>query len=158
MNQSVEKRVAQGLKDAREWQRFLKEQGKSHRVLVDADEFAVVDVLQISDEGKFSHVELKERTHPFGTYPDCLVDESKIRQLQRLHAETNELVMVAALYPLSNRIAIWRIKEDDEFEVRKVLANATSVQTGESVKVYKDMCVLPLKNASKHTHQFTLCN
>lgn len=151
----VRLRVSQGYRDAREWRRFLSSHHKeNYRVLADMEDFAVIDILQISPEGKFQHVELKQRSHPLGTYPDCQVDESKIRHLQQLHAETGEKTYLAALYPLSSQIAIWEITEDDDYKVIEKMANATTVQQGQSQKRPKRLVSLPIKDARIYRHQF----
>lgn len=151
----VKLRISQGYRDAREWRRFLVEHKKgNYRVLADMDDFAVVDVMQVTPEGKCQHVELKSRKHPLGQYPDCQVDESKIRHLQQLHAETGEKTYLAALYPLSGKVAIWEITEEDDYKTIERFANATTVQQGLSVKKPKRMVSLPLKDAKVYRHKF----
>lgn len=149
-------RSIQGLKDGQEWRNFLNAHGKGdYSVWMNADPFAVCDAMQISPCGRVSYVELKQRNHIFGQYPDCLIDEWKIRQLQKLAQDTGKRVFLAALYPRSGQIAIWEIREDDEYIVRDVMANAITVQAGASRKRPKRMVPLIIKDAKVYTHQFT---
>lgn len=148
-------RSIQGLKDGQEWRNFLNAHGKGdYSVWLNADPFAVCDAMQVSPFGRVSYVELKQRNHIFGQYPDCLVDEWKIVQLQKLAQDTGKRVFLVALYPQSNKIALWQIAEDDELVTRDVLANATTVQSGCSQKKNKRMVSLSLKTAKVYSHQF----
>lgn len=148
-------RSIQGYQDIQEWRNFLATHGKGdYSVWSNADPFSTVDLMQVSPMQRVSYVELKQRNVRIDQYPDCLIDETKIIDLQRLAQYSGNRVFLAALYPRSGQIAIWEIREDDEFGTRNVLANATTVQSGCSLKKNKRMVSLSLKTAKIYSHQF----
>lgn len=149
-------RSIQGYQDIQEWRNFLASNGKGdYQVWSNADPFSTVDVMQVSPMGRVSYVELKARNVRIDQYPDCLVDEWKVTQLQRLAVDSGDKVFLVALYPQSSQIAIWEIREDDEFSVRDVMANATTLQYGASQKKNKRLVSLRLCDAKVYSHQFS---
>lgn len=148
--------VSQGFKDAREWQRFLTANGKGdYHVLAYVDDFAMCDAMQISPRGRISYIELKERRVTIETYPDCLVDSNKIQGLQKLAQDSGDKVFLVALYPQSNKIALWEIREDDEYEVIELYANHKTVwEGGPRPRIQKSMVKLWMKDAKIYHHEF----
>lgn len=148
--------VSQGFKDAREFRRFLVSHGRQgYKVFADVDDYAPYDAVMLSVEGEVSYIELKERRVMITDYPDCAVDASKIRGLQRIKQETGRKVFLVALYPMSGQVAIWRISADEYYHTETRRANSRTVwQGGPRAKMPKEMVKLPLATAKIYTHTF----
>lgn len=155
-NKDVLKRMWQGLKDVEEWRNFLRTHGKGdYKVYLDSDPFAKVDVMQVTPNGVRQYVELKERRVLVEQYPDCLVDVDKISQLQAIDQE-GHVALLVGLYPKSSKVATWRIREEDEYEVKEVACNAVTVQGAPPTKVMKRMVSLKLRDAVLCEHRFSV--
>ncbi len=155
-NKDVLKRMWQGMRDVEEWRNFLKTHGKGdYKVYLDSDPFAKVDVMQLTPSGARQYVELKERRVRVDQYPDCLVDADKVRTLQEIDSEGHTALLVA-LYPKSGIVATWRVREEDEYEVKEITCNAVTVQGAPPTKRKKRMVSLKLKDAVLCEHRFSV--
>ena len=155
MSSDVMTRQIQGLRGANYYRDFLTQHGKGdYRIYVDADPFARVDVLQVAPDGQQSHVELKSRSVTIDQYPDCIVEAFKIGHLQAIHQETGERTLLVALYPRSNKIAMWVIREDDEYVIVNKHCNDITIQIGQANKVPKTMVSLPMSEAKIYDYNF----
>ena len=118
------------------------------------DPFSPVDCIQrkYDESGDFSeaNIELKGRNIDITTYPDCLVDLSKVQSLMKIADQSGNPSFVVALYYQSGKLAIWKIEPDAEYQV----SNKTTLKYSaapEQGKQAKAVVSLPLSDASIHS-------
>lgn len=94
-----------------------------------------------------SIVEIKCRTEPIGTYPDCYLELGKYERLMQCSREEGKPVYYVALYPESDKICIWRLEDKCyPWEIR-YMNDKTSVDNPR--KIPKKVILLPISDAQQ---------
>lgn len=92
------------------------------------ERFSPYDVIQVrhttDDEGNqiinLEFIELKGRHIPYEQYSDCSVSLDKIQELQKVGRESGKDVWLVALYYLSDKVAMWKIDPNRNYEMDAV--------------------------------------
>lgn len=146
-------------RDLRNYWGFLQARNKKTEdakfvLFSNVDPFSPVDCIQrkYDESGDFSeaNIELKGRNIDITTYPDCLVDLSKVQSLMKIADQSGNPSFVVALYYQSGKLAIWKIEPDAEYQVseKTTLKYSAAPEQGKQAKA---VVSLPLSDASIHS-------
>ena len=102
---------------------------------------------------KESLVELKKRECTVTQFPDCYFEVDKCEKIQKCAKEEDKQLLYVALYPKSNKICIWEIDKDKEYEwVWRNMNYKTCADNKK--KIWKKVILLPISEAKQVDYQF----
>lgn len=149
------------LKDFQLYKQFIKEHKNNNTLysIWQTEQLEHYDVNQIKTNKKdataitVQYIELKYRdTVALEDYDNLLVDSHKIKYLQEKVNDSNtkqpinHSAYIVAFYPLSDKIAIFNIDPNKQYNVVNVWANKNTTMSREN-KINKEMCELPINEA-----------
>lgn len=149
------------LKDFQLYKQFIKEHKNDNTLysIWQTEQLEHYDVNQIKTNKKdataitVQYIELKYRdTVAIDDYDNLLIDSHKIKYLQEKVNDSNtkqpinHSAYIVAFYPLSDKIAIFHIDPNKQYNVVNVWANKNTTISREN-KINKEMCELPINEA-----------
>ncbi len=149
------------LKDFQLYKQFIKEHKNDNTLysIWQTEQLEYYDVNQIKTNKKdataitVQYIELKYRdTVAIDDYDNLLIDSHKIKYLQEKVNDSNakqpinHSAYIVAFYPLSDKIAIFNIDTNKQYNVVNVWANKNTTISREN-KINKEMCELPINEA-----------
>lgn len=149
------------LKDFQLYKQFIKEHKNDNTLysIWQTEQLEHYDVNQIKTNKKdataitVQYIELKYRdTVAIDDYDNLLIDAHKIKYLQEKvnDSNTKQLInhsaYIVAFYPLSDKIAIFHIDPNKQYNMVNVWANKNTTMSREN-KINKEMCELPINEA-----------
>ena len=149
------------LKDFQLYKQFIKQHKNDNTLysIWQTEQLEHYDVNQIKTNKKdataitVQYIELKYRdTVAIDDYDNLLIDAHKIKYLQEKVNDSNtkqpinHSAYIVAFYPLSDKIAIFHIDPNKQYNVVNVLANKNTTMSRQS-KINKEMCELPINEA-----------
>lgn len=135
-----------------------KNEDYTFELLQAVDEYSPYDLMQIKRNIEdysveaTQYIEIKIRNINIDSYKDCLIDDYKIYNLQKLSMITGNKCFLAAIYKTNKKIVLWEIDTENTYETREVTA-LWHTQEPQLGKKPKNMCVLPLKDGKVYNYQ-----
>lgn len=100
-----------------------------------------------------SIVELKMRECTVTDFNDCFLQLDKCTKLQYIAKNEGNQALYVALYPKSDKIAIWKIDKDKQYDWEwRYMWDETSSNSRK--KVWKQVILLPISEAKQVDYQF----
>lgn len=142
-------------RDVRNYWKWLsdlnaKAEDYQYRLYEDCDPYALCDCIQrkVDAEGDYteSNIELKGRDIFLHAFDDCVIDQRKIAQLQRLAMQSGKPTFIVAMYYPSKQLAIWEIDPERQYNtvVKNTPLHTAAPEVGRDNKL---MVSLPLNEA-----------
>ena len=95
-------------------------------------------------------LELKGRYYKSTAFPDCIVEYTKIKKLQRYSATTNIPVFLIGIYYPDRKMCIWKIDPEKEYQIVDRLCEHTQDDWSKG-KIIKQVVAFPMTEAKKYT-------
>ena len=161
---TLEEKIRQReLKDFQLYKQFINEHKNNNTLysIWQTEQLEHYDVNQIKTNKKdatdisVQYIELKYRdTVAIDDYDNLLIDSHKIAYIQNKLKEAKAAnktnitysAYIVAFYPLSDKVAIFSVEQDKQYNVVNVWANRNTTNSRE-IKKYKEMCELPISEA-----------
>lgn len=148
------------LKDFQLYKQFIKERKNDNTLysIWQTEQLEHYDVNQIKTNKdatyiSVQYIELKYRdTVAIDDYDNLLIDLHKIKYLQEkvnvsnTKQPINHSAYIVVFYPLSDKVAIFPVEQDKQYNVVNVWANKNTTISREN-KICKEMCELPISEA-----------
>ena len=156
------------LKDFQLYKQFINEHKNNNTLysIWQTEQLEHYDVNQIKTKKKdatdisIQYIELKYRdTVAIDDYDNLLIDLHKIKYLQEkvntsnTKQPINHSAYIVVFYPLSDKVAIFHIDPNKQYNVVNVWANRNTTNSRE-IKKYKEMCELPISEAYIYNFNF----
>lgn len=120
-------------------------------VLANVNDYSRYDLMQMKTDvdGDYTlqFIELKGRYLDINQYPDSAVEYNKIYQLQKFSYMTNIPSYLVAIYYNNNKLCIWKIDPEKEYEFDEYLNTGSKCDPNRQEKEMKKMVHLPFSEA-----------
>lgn len=146
-----------GNKDIKVYYYWIKDKTKNdenytYDILANTDDFSPYDILQMrfDTDGEFTQqfIEIKGRNINYTDKEDSILEDYKVKKLQKITRCTGIPTYYCAIYFLDNKLLLWKINPEKEYEIDRMEMNKS--YCGDNRKVMKDVVHFPYKEANKY--------